>query len=78
MLEGENVSAILTKSLEKSFNNGIVTPIKMKRCNKGIGEIVCITCNNQVNENQEFEANLNELKKGPPNQFDHVLPYHKV
>ena len=31
-------------------------------------------CNNQINENKEFEANLNEIKRQPPNEFGHMLP----
>ena len=35
--------------------------------------ILCTTCNNQINENKEFEANLNELKRHPPNDFGHIF-----
>ena len=34
-------------------------------------------CNNEVNENKEFEAKLNELKRYPPNEIDYMLPYYK-
>ena len=29
-------------------------------------------CNNKVNENKEFEANLNQVKR---EEFGHMLPY---
>ena len=37
----------------------------------------CDKCNIQVNENKEFEANINELKRHPPKEFGHMLPYYK-
>ena len=43
--------------------------IDKKMCNKG---------NNQINENKEFEANLNELKRHPPNKFVYMLPYYII
>ena len=36
---------------------------------------MCDKCNNQIKENKEFEANLNELKRHSPNEFGHMLPY---
>ena len=37
-----------------------------------------MTCDNQVDENKEFEANLNELKRHAPNNFGQLLPYYKL
>ena len=39
---------------------------------------ICNKCNFQINENREFEANLNELKRHPPNEFSHMLPYYVI
>ena len=39
---------------------------------------MCDKCNNQINENKEFEANLNELKRHPPIEFGHMLPYYII
>ena len=39
--------------------------------------MLCTTRNNEVNENKEFEANLNLLKRQAPNEFGHMLPYYK-
>ena len=36
-----------------------------------------MTCKNQVNEIEEFEANLNLLKAEAPDEFGHMLPYYK-
>ena len=49
----------------------------MRRCNECKDGILCTTCNNQINENKEIGANLNELKRQHPNQFGHMLPYFK-
>ena len=75
MLEGKKISAMLPRSWKKSFNNGIIIPTKMRLCNECKDGILCTTCNNQVKENKEFEANLNLLKRDVPNQFGHMLPY---
>ena len=75
MLEGKKISAMLPRSWKKSFNNGVVIPVKMRRCNECKNKILCTTCNNQVNENKEFEAILNLIKREAPNQFGHMLPY---
>ena len=68
---------MLPRSWKKSINNGIVIPVKMRRCNDCKGEILCDDCNNQVNQNKNFEANLNLMKSDIPNEFGHMLPYHK-
>ena len=49
----------------------------MRRCNECKDEILCKTCDNQINENTEFEANLSLLKREAPNQFGYMLPYFK-
>ena len=63
MLEGKKVSAILPRSWKKSFNTEIIITPKMRRCNECKDRILCTTCNNQINENKDLEANLNELKR---------------
>ena len=50
----------------------------MKRCNDCKEGILCTTCNIQVNENKEFEANFNEIKRHPPNEFCYMLPSYKI
>ena len=50
----------------------------MRHCNTCKDEILCATCNNLINENKEFEANLNLIKQEKPNDFGHMLPYYKI
>ena len=50
----------------------------MKRCNACKDGILCTLCNNQINENKEFEANLNLLKRKTPNDFGYMLPYYII
>ena len=38
---------------------------------------MCKKSNNQVDENKEFDAKLNELKRHPPIEFGQMLPYFK-
>ena len=78
MIEGENISAIMPKSWKKSFDSGIIKPPKRRFCNEYNDRKMCDKCNNQINENKEFEANLNEIKRHPPNEFGHMLPYYII
>ena len=69
---------MLPRSWKKSFNNGVIMPTKMRQCNECKDAILCVTCNNRINENKEFEANLNLLKRKAPNEFGYMLPYYKM
>ena len=66
MLEGKKISAMLPRSWKKSFNSGVVIPVKMRRYNCN-GEILLKECNNQVNENKDIEANLILLRRDVQN-----------
>ena len=77
MKEGKKLSALLPKSWKKSFDSGIFIPTKMRFCNECNDIKMCNKCKNQINENEEFEANLNELKRHPPNDIGQMLPYYK-
>ena len=50
----------------------------MRQCNVCKDGILCSTCNNQINENKEFEANLNLLKREKPKDCGHMLPYYVI
>ena len=69
---------MLPRSWKKSFKNGVVIPVKMRRCINCNGEKLCNKCNNQINENKVFAANFNELNRHPPKEFGHMLPYYKL
>ena len=69
LLERKKVSAMLPKPWKDLFNNGIVIPAKMRGCDEYRRKILSSTCDNQVNENKEIEANLNLLKRKVPLQF---------
>ena len=69
---------MLPRSWKKSFDTGVIIPAKMRFCNKGKDGILCTTCNNQVNDNKELEANLNELKRHKLNDFGYMLPYYII
>ena len=77
MLEGKKVTAMLPRSWKKSFNNGFIISTKMRRCDICNDKLICEDCNNQDNENKEFEANLNLLKRNAPNEFGDILPFYK-
>ena len=69
---------MLPRSWKKSFDSGIIILKKMRFCNECNDKEMCNKCNNQINESNEFEANLNELKRHPPNDFGYMLPYYKI
>ena len=78
MKKGEKISAMLPRSWKKSFNNGVIIPKKMGFCNECTDKKLCNKCNNQINENKEFEANLNLLKRKAPNNFGYMLPCYII
>ena len=59
MIKGKKKSAMLPGSWKKSFKKNCHTN-KNRRCIESNDKILCDECNNQVNENKEFETNLNE------------------
>ena len=77
-LIGEKILAKLPRSWKKSFVSGMIIPMKMRFCNECNNKKICNKCKNQIKENKEFKANLNELKGHPPNDFGHMLLYHEI
>ena len=69
---------MLPKGWKKSFDTGIIIPTKMRYCNECNDKKMCDNCNNQINENKEFEVNLNELKRHPSIEFGYMLNYYKI
>ena len=78
MIEDKQISALLTKSWKKSFVSGIIMPTTMKYCNECDVKKMCTKCDIQINENKEFEVNLDKIKRQPTNEFGHMLPHYKI
>ena len=38
----------------------------------------CDNCDKLVSQNKEFSANLNELRRQPPNENGHMLPKYII
>ena len=55
----------------------MIIPVKMRRGNECNDKILCITCNFEVTEIKEFEANINISKRQAPNQVGHMLLFYK-
>ena len=53
---------------------GVVIPHRMRNCGECKKDILCENCDKLANQNEEIYANLNELKREPPNEFGHMLP----
>ena len=76
MIDGKKISALLAEILEKSFNNGVIIPTKMRFCNEGNDKRLCNKCNLIVSENKGVETKLNLSKRQAPNDFG-MTPYFK-
>ena len=50
----------------------------MRFCNKCNDKKLCDRCTNQINENKEIEATLNELKRHSPNKDGYMLSYYVI
>ena len=74
MANGDNLIAKYPLSSSKSLSQGVVIPHRIKNCNKCSKDFLCDDCDKLVNQNKEFSANLNELKRHPLNEFGHMLP----
>ena len=78
MLKDEKISAMLPRSWKKTLNDGVIIPKRMRFFNEYNIEKTCDKCNNNINENIESEANLNELKRHPPNEIGFLLPFYEI
>ena len=74
MADGGKLVAKVPLSWKKSFSQGVVIPHKMRKCVDFKKDILCGNCDELVNHRKEFSANLNEMKRQPPNEFGHLLP----
>ena len=77
MADGDNLIAKVPLSWKKSFSQGVVIPHKMRYCTDCEIDSLCDSCDKLVNQKKDFSANLNELKRQPPNEFGHMLPKYK-
>ena len=67
MANGGKLLAKGPLSWKKSFSQCVVIPHKMKNCTVCKKDILCDDCDQLINQRKEFSANLNELKRQPPN-----------
>ena len=59
---------------KKSISQGVVILHKTKKCTGCSKDVLCDNCDKLVNQNKEFSANQNELKRETPTEFGHMLP----
>ena len=78
MLDGDKLTAKIPLSWKKGFSHFVIIPHKMRNCNKCTKDISCDDCDKLADQKKEFSANLNELKREPPNRFGHMLPKHII
>ena len=78
MADGEKLLAKVPLSWKKSFSQGVVIPHKMRHCTDCKNNSLCDRCDKLVNQNKEFSANLNELKREKPNDFGYLLPKYII
>ena len=71
---GDKLFAKLPLSWKKPYKMSVVIPHKLRNCNKCTKDLLCDGCCELVNQIKDFFANLNELKRQAPNEFEHMLP----
>ena len=76
MQEGKKVVGTFPLSWKKSFETGVIIPSKTRDCEICKENALCEDCNLKTKQVKEFEANLNELKRKPPNEKGQMLPYY--
>ena len=75
MANGGKLMAKIPLTWKKSFSQGAVIPHKMRNCDECKKDKLCESCDKLVNQKKEFSANLNELKRQPPDdEFGYMLP----
>ena len=78
MANGDKLVAKVPLSWKKSFSLSDVSAHKRRKCNNCTKDILCDDCDKLVNQNKEFSASLNELKREKPNDFGHMLPKYII
>ena len=78
MADGDKLVAKVPVSWKESFSLSVVIPHKMRNCHYCKKDILCDICDELVNQRKEFSANLNELKRLPPNDRGHMLPKYII
>ena len=78
MADGDKLVAKVPLSWKKSFSQGVVIPHKKRNCNNCTKDVLCDDCDKLVNQNKEFSANLNEIKREKPNDLGHMLPKYII
>ena len=78
MFRGDKLIAKVPLSWKKSFSQGVVIPHKLRNCNNCTNDNLCDDCDKLVNQNKEFSANLNELKREKRIDLGHMLPKYII
>ena len=73
MASGNKLFAKVPLSWKNSLIQRVVIPHKMKNCRECKKDILGDNCDELVNQKKEFSANLNEMKRQPPNELGHML-----
>ena len=74
MFEGDKLIAKVPLKWKNSFSHGVEIPHKMKNCTDCEKDILCDEYDKLVDQNKEFSANPNGLRRQPPNELGHMLP----
>ena len=78
MVDGGKLVEKVPLSRKKLFSHGVIIPHKMKNCGDCKIDSLCDNCDKLVNQSKEFSANLNEIKRQPPNEISLMLPKYMI
>ena len=56
---------------------GVIIPQKLRNSFECKNNTLCENCDKLSDQNKEFSANLNELKRHAPNEKGYMLPWYK-
>ena len=72
--DGSKLVAKVPLSWNNSFSQCVVISHKMRKCGECKKDILCEICDKLVNQEKELSANPYEMKRQPPNNFNHMQP----
>ena len=83
-MKTKNIKRIVNLINPSNYDHRLIFPsdcnydLIIQNCNQCKKDSLCNNCDKLVNQNKEFSANLNELKREPPNNNGHMLPKYKA
>ena len=76
MFDGKGLLSKQPESWKKGFEMGAKIPKKERNFVDCKANLFCVKCDKLISQTKIFTANLNGLKRLPPNETGHMLPWY--